>query len=114
MEEIQVTARMKIHDGKLDAFKTLAAKALQSVGEKDTGTRQYDWFLNADQSECVVRERFADSQAILDHAAHVGELLGPMTDVADMSMEFYGDPSPEVLETVAAFKPAVYSYFQGL
>ncbi len=114
MEEIQVTARMKIHDGKLDAFKTLAADALQVVREKDTGTHQYDWLFNADQSECVVRERFADSQAILDHAAHVGELLGPMTDVADMSMEFYGDPSPEVLETVAAFKPAVYSYFQGL
>ena len=53
-------------------------------------------------------------QAILDHAANVSRLLGPVTDVADMSLEFYGDPSPEVLQTVAAFKPTVYSYFQGL
>ena len=114
MEGIHVTARLKIHDGQLEAFKALAEQALHVVREKDTGTHRYDWFFNADQSECVVLEHYADSQAILDHATHAGDLLGPLTQLADMSFEFYGAPSPEVLEAVAAFKPTVYTYFRGL
>lgn len=82
--------------------------------EKDTGTHRYDWFFNADQTECVVLEHYADSQAILDHAAQAGELLGPLIQLADMSFESYGAPSAEVLEGVAAFNLKEYTYFQGL
>jgi quinol monooxygenase YgiN len=38
MSEIQVTARLKIHDGKLEEFKRVAEKCLQSVRTKDSGT----------------------------------------------------------------------------
>ena len=65
MEELQVTARCKIHDGKLDAFKVAAQECLKSVREEDNGTLQYDWFFNEDHTECVVRERYRDSEAIL-------------------------------------------------
>ena len=51
MKEIQLTARLKIHDGKLEEFKVVAASALETVREKDAGARQYVWFLSADQSE---------------------------------------------------------------
>ena len=32
-----------------------AASAMQSVREKDSGTLQYDWFFNNDETECVVK-----------------------------------------------------------
>jgi len=114
VEGIYVKARLRIHDGQLDAFKAFAKQALEVVREKDTATHQYDWFFNADELECVVLEHYADSQAILDHAAHGGHLLGRLTELADMSFEFYGAPSTEVLDAVADFKPATYTYFQGL
>ena len=47
MSALQVTARLTIHEGKLDEFKEVAARCMQSVREKDSGTLQYDWFLNA-------------------------------------------------------------------
>ena len=67
MNELQVTARLRIHEGELDKFRTIARECLAIVREKDTGTRQYDWFFNEQHNECVVRERYADSDALLEH-----------------------------------------------
>jgi hypothetical protein len=43
MNELQSIARLTIHHGKLEEFKRLAAKCMESVRTKDTGTLQYDW-----------------------------------------------------------------------
>ncbi len=75
LTEIQVTARLKIHDGQLDPFKAAARDCLASVLENDQGTLQYDWFFSDEASECVVRERYPDSVAVLDHMANLGEIL---------------------------------------
>ena len=114
MKEIQLTARLKIHDGKLEEFKVVAASALETVREKDAGTRQYDWFLSADQSECVVRERYVDSQALIDHLAIVGDQLGALVGLSDLSLELYGDVSPELRQALDTLNPSVFSYLQGL
>jgi quinol monooxygenase YgiN len=57
MSELIGIARFKIHEGKLDEFKRLSARAMEIVRTKDTGTLQYDTYLNDDRSECVVIER---------------------------------------------------------
>ena len=61
MSAIQLTARAAIHEGKLEEFKLLAAQCMRTVREQDSGTLQYDWFLNKAQTECVVRETYRDS-----------------------------------------------------
>ena len=48
MSELQGIARLKIHQGKLEEFKRLAAKCIESVRNRDTGTLQYDWFFSSD------------------------------------------------------------------
>ena len=53
MSEIQGIARQKINPGKLDEFKRLAAECMRVAREKDTGTLQYDFYLNADETECI-------------------------------------------------------------
>ena len=52
MKEIRATAQLRIQQGKLQEFKLVAEKCVQSVREKDKGTVQYDWFLNEDQMLC--------------------------------------------------------------
>ena len=64
---------------------------MKSVKEKDTGTLQYDWFLDADQTECVVREHYKDSDAAMEHMGNLGDLLGALLSVCDMSLEVYGN-----------------------
>ena len=114
MNELQITSRLKIHDGKLDRFKTLAQACLEGVRQKDKGILQYDWFFNEDHTECVVRERFVDSDAVLEHIANLGELLGAIWSVSDFSAEVCGTPSEELLKATESIDITVYSYFQGL
>jgi len=64
MSELQCVARLKIHDGKLDEFKRLAAKCAE-LRTKDTGTLQYELYFNSDNTECLVFERYRDSRALV-------------------------------------------------
>ena len=74
MSELQGIARFKFHEGKLEEFQRLAAQCMEIVRTKDTGTLQYDIYFNDDQSECIVHERYRDSEALIEHAAHLGDL----------------------------------------
>ena len=42
---------------------------MRLVRERDSGTLQYDWFFNDTRTECVVRETYKDSGAVLEHIA---------------------------------------------
>ena len=45
-KEIHSVARLKIREGKLEEFKRLSALCMESVRTKDSGTIEYDVFLN--------------------------------------------------------------------
>ena len=111
MEEIQVSAHLSIHPGKLAEFKTVAEQCMKSVREKDTGTLQYDWFLNEDQTVCRVREKYRDSDAVLEHMGNLGETLGHLLTLVDMSLEVYGTPSEQLLMATEGMDIKWYSSF---
>jgi quinol monooxygenase YgiN len=74
VSELQGIARFKFHEGKVEEFKRLSAQAMEIVRTEDTGTLQYEIYFNDDQSECIVLERYRDSEALTEHAAHLGDL----------------------------------------
>jgi quinol monooxygenase YgiN len=74
VSELLGIARFRIREGKLDEYKRLSAQAMEIVRTKDTGTLQYDTYFNDDQSECVVIERYRDSEAALEHAANLADV----------------------------------------
>ena len=78
MSELLCIARLKIHHGKLDEFKHLAARCVELVRTKDTGTLQYELYFNSDNTECLVFERYRDSQALLDHHKNLGDTMAAM------------------------------------
>ncbi len=114
MRDLQLTVRFAIHDGKLDEFKSLASQCMEVVRKKDSGTLQYDWFFNADGTECVVRERYRDSEAVLEHAANLGPLMGRFMSISNPDIEIYGSPTAGLLEALAALRPRVYSAYQTI
>lgn len=114
MSELRLSVRCDIHDGKLDAFRSLADACLQSVREKDTGTLQYEWFLNEDNTKCVILERYGNSDDLLQHIGNLGELFGALLETCVMKVDIFGNPSAELLEAASAIPIRVYTYFQGL
>ena len=113
MDQIQVRATFAIHQGKLDEFVELADECIRIVEDEDSGTLQYDWFFNEAGDECVVRETYADSDALLEHISHVGEKLGALLEISDIDLEVFGEPSAELAEAAAALAPRVYSLHGG-
>jgi len=114
MSELQLTLRFTIDPVKLEAFKRLARQCMDVTREQDTGTLQYDWFFNPDETQCVVHERYRDSTAVLEHAAHLGELMGRFMGISAPEIEICGAPTDELLTAIAMLQPRVYSAFQSL
>jgi quinol monooxygenase YgiN len=86
MKNIQITARFKINDGKLEEFKRLADNCIAVTKEKDQNTLQYDWFFSEDETECIVREIYSDSNAVLSHMGNLGDLLEKIIEVSDFEV----------------------------
>ncbi len=114
MSKLRFIFRLKIHAGRLDEFKAVATRLLAMVQEKGRSTLEYEWFLNGDQTECIVLETFANSEALLEHADRVAEQARRLFALCDMQdLWLCGEPSPEVLQRAASFGPKVYSLLQG-
>ena len=92
--EIQGIGRFKFRDGELAEFKRLSARLMEIVRSKDTGTLQYEIYFNGDQSECIVLERYRDSEALVEHAGHLGDLGGAIPGL--VSSELLGEPSSDI------------------
>ncbi len=117
MSKLQTSISMRIRNDRLDEFKQVAAKMLSVTTQRDTGTLQYDWFLNSDQTMCVIREAYESSEALLAHIAHLDEALGkqPLVLLAyHHEAEVFGDPSPKLLTVTQGLSVKWYSFLQGL
>jgi quinol monooxygenase YgiN len=113
MDTIRTVARARIHPGKLEEFTAIAAECLAAT-RRDPGTQSYEWYLNADRTECVALEVYDDSNAVLAHVGNLGDLFGQLMSVADLTLEIFGDASPELRQVGASLGAKVYSYMQGL
>src|SRR5512143_1583275 len=100
MNKIEVSARMTVRKGKLEGFKQQAAEIIRQTKEKDTGTLQYDWFLNSHQTECEIREVYESSEALAEHKHNLRNALRRLFEefAYDHNVVVYGDPSPQLLE----------------
>lgn len=112
--EIQSIGRLRIHDGKLEEYKRLAAEALESVRTRDSGTLQYDLFFNEDQSEVIFLERYRDSEALLEHVANLGDLMEKILATASGSGEILGTPSPELKKALEGYPVRIVYPYQSL
>jgi quinol monooxygenase YgiN len=103
--DLQGIVRFRFHDGTVEEFKRLSAQCMEIVRTQDTGTLQYDTFFNEDETECIVLERFRDSEALIQHGENVAHLMDPITATASVSGELLGDLSPELRAMFAVGGP---------
>ena len=114
MSELQGIGRFTFSEGKLEEFKRLAAQCMEIVRTKDTGTLQYDIYFNDDQSECIVQERYRDSEALIDHAAHLGDLNEAILATGFVSGELLGEPSAELRAKMADSEVRLFTPYQSM
>ena len=77
---------------------------------------QYDTYFNGDQSECVVIERYRDSEAAIEHAANVADLSeAVLATVTVVHGELLGEPSPELRAKLADIEvPQLFTPYKSM
>jgi quinol monooxygenase YgiN len=114
VRELQGIARIKFHEGKLEEFKRLAAQCMDIVRAKDTGTLQYEVYFDDDQSECIVLERYRDSEALIEHATDLGDINAAIIATGAVSGALLGDPSTELRAMMADSEISLFTLYQSM
>jgi hypothetical protein len=84
------------------------------VRAKDTGTLQFEIYLSDDESECVICEWYRDSDAVIDHGAHVGEIMQANFATGSGSSALLGEPSAELSAMMAGGPVPVFRPFLSM
>jgi quinol monooxygenase YgiN len=116
VSELMGIARFKINEGKLDEYKRLSDQAMEIVRTKEPGTLQYDTYFNDDQSECVIVERYKDSEAAIEHAANLREVSeAVLAAVSVVHGEILGEPSAELRAKLADTEvPQLFTPYESM
>jgi quinol monooxygenase YgiN len=114
MGELQGIVRFTFHAGQVEEFKRLSAECLRIVRARDVGTLQYDTYFNDDESECIVIERFRDSDALLLHGQNMAPLMERIMATGTVSGELLGDPSEELRSQLADSPVGLFTLYQSL
>jgi quinol monooxygenase YgiN len=116
MSELLGIARFKFHEGKREEYLRLSDQAMELVRTKESGTLQYDLYLNGDQSECMFIERYRDSDAAIEHVANVGHLFAPvLATVSVVHGELLGEPSAELRAKLAGSEvPVLFTPYRSM
>jgi quinol monooxygenase YgiN len=113
--ELLGIARFKIQKGKLAEYKRLSAQAMEIGRAKDTGTLQFDIYFIDDQSECIVIERYRDSEALIEHLANLGDLGAEILATVSVSGgEVLGEPSAKLRANLASGPVRVFAPYQSM
>ena len=81
---------------------------MEIVRTKDTGTLQYEIYFNDDQSECIVHERYRDSEALIEH---LGDMMEAILATGSVSGEVLGEPSAELRAKMADSEVRLFTPF---
>jgi quinol monooxygenase YgiN len=112
--ELLGIARFKIHEGKLEEFKRLSLECMEIARAKDTGTLQYDIYLNEEKSEAVVIERYKDSAALMEHLANNSHVAQKIFLTGSVEGELLGEPSSELKANLANAPVGLFTHFLSI
>jgi quinol monooxygenase YgiN len=115
VSELMGIARFKFHEGKVEEYKRLSAQAMEVVRTKDSGTLEFAIYLNDDESECMVIERYRDSAALIEHFENLGELSDAiLATVSVVHGEVLGDVSAELRANLAEGPVQLFTPYQSM
>ena len=114
-DSIRLVVEATVAEGKLDSFKRILSSAVERVRANEPNTLSYEFFFNEDESKCYGLEWYKDSEATIAHVANVGEILGRLFEVSQLTrMEVMGAPSDEAKKLLDSFGAQTYIPWDGL
>jgi quinol monooxygenase YgiN len=118
MEQRQIHFRVEFHidPSKIEEYKKLIQEMSREVEANEPDTLIYQFYLNKDQTKCVVHETFVNSNAAIAHNNSVASrtILPRIFSLAKISrFDVYGNPNEELLKSLASFGAESFNLFTG-
>jgi quinol monooxygenase YgiN len=114
--QIHFRAEFTIEEGKIEEYKKMVQDMSKVVEANEPDTIIYEFYLNRDETKCIVHETYANSEAVLAHNAGVASqtILPKIFGVARISrFDVYGNPSAELQKMLTSFGPQTYNLYAG-
>jgi quinol monooxygenase YgiN len=114
--QIHFRAEFTIQEGKVQEYKKLVQDMSRVVEANEPDTIEYQFYLDSDETKCIVHETYASSEAVLAHNTGVASqtILPKIFSVSRISrFEVYGNPSEELRKLLTSFSPQIYDLFTG-
>jgi quinol monooxygenase YgiN len=114
--QIHFRAEFTIEVGKIEEYKKLIQEMSRTVQANEPDTINYQFYLNKDQTKCVVHETYVNSEAVFAHNDGVASqtILPKIFSVAKISrFDVYGNPSEELQKLLAGFGAETFNLFAG-
>jgi quinol monooxygenase YgiN len=114
--QIEFRAEFTIEQGKIEEYKKLIREISRMVEANEPDTINYQFYLNRDETKCMVHETYANSEAVLAHNNGVASqtILPKVFLVATISrFDVYGNPSEELQKLLASFGAQTFNLFVG-
>ena len=114
--QIHFRAEFTIEEGKIEEYKKLVQDMSRVVEANEPDTINYQFYLNRDETRCIVHETYANSEAVLAHFTGVAsQTILPKIFCVSRIIRFdvYGNPSAELQKVLTSFGPQTYNLFTG-
>ena len=114
--QIHFRAEFTIEEGKIEEFKKLVQEMSRMVEANEPDTMVYQFYLNKDETKCIVHETYTNSEAVLAHNNSVASQtrLPKVFSVSRISrFDVYGNPSKELQKALTSFSPQTHNPFAG-
>lgn len=98
---------MQVQPGRADSLRALMEEMVSNTHAHEPGALNYEWFMNADGSQCHLYERYADSAAALTHCQTFGARFAGrfMSLLTPTRCTVYGAPDSAVQGALSALHP---------
>ena len=96
--------QMKVREGCLEDARSLVPEMVAAT-RNEQGALTYEYFLSEDGGSCHIYERYADSDAVMEHLGNFGANFAErfMGCFEPTSFSVYGPASADVREALTAF-----------
>ncbi|WP_428324372.1 putative quinol monooxygenase [Nitrosopumilus sp.] len=114
--QIHIQGEFIIKKGKSGEFKKLIKKMSKSVQINEPDTLHYHFYLDENDSRCIVYEKYTDSKATLAHHNGIASqtILPQIFKISKLNrLEVYGKPSKELKKLLGTFDAKIYRFVTG-
>jgi quinol monooxygenase YgiN len=113
---IDFKAEFTIKKEKIEEYKKLIQDMSRTVEANEPDTITYEFYLNTDETKCIVHETYRNSEAALAHNTGIASqtILPKILSISSIiRFDVYGNPSEELQKQLTNLGARTYNLFTG-